>query len=274
MTQEEMKEYFTKKFSQATYEYDEFDEDIKEPKQEKYRIDKDTRMKLIGEGYTEHEIRECEKKTQELFDTMEVNNAISKKEKSTSEFDFSTIVWDELPEYDMYEMKKSLNLNSEERKIFENIWYLKNMFYNSGKPIPNDTKYFTLKALRGEIELAEKFKFFHSDINPTLLKEAKDIVNDESILSTIDLDYIDKKNKAANKAKNASKTIKIKSTMPQKKLDKYNLEPGNMFESQQALAEYCGVTKQMVVKWKKCNYIEEVETRPLSVAEIKAILEK
>lgn len=266
-----MKDWFLKKFSEASYDYyEEYDE----PKKEKYSIDKDTKKKLIAEGYTDQEIKENEKTTNELFRKADWLEAMSNKEESTTDTDFSSILWTELDEYDMYNMKKELELNKEEAKIFENIWYLKNMFYHSGKPIPDNTKYFALKALRGEVNMAEKFTCFCSPINPSLLAEAKATINDTSLLESIDIDYIDKKSKAANKAKNACKTIKIKETMPQKKLEKYNLEPGNMFESQQALADYCGVTKQMVVKWKKCNYIEESEAKPLSETEIIAMIKK
>ena len=54
------------------------------------------------------------------------------------------------------------------------------------------------------------------------------------------------------------KSIKITENMTEKLQSKYSLVPGQVFTSQQQLADYCGVSKPMVNKWKKNNYIEEV----------------
>lgn len=71
-----------------------------------------------------------------------------------------------------------------------------------------------------------------------------------------------------NKNSSKKKVVRIKETMPAKKLEKYNLEPGSRFESQKELAEYCGVSKQLVINWKKSNYIEEIDNEQLSEDEL------
>lgn len=71
-----------------------------------------------------------------------------------------------------------------------------------------------------------------------------------------------------NKNSSKKKVVKISENMPAKKLAKYNLEQGSCFESENALAEYCGVSPKQVRVWKKSNYIEEIENTKLSNDEL------
>lgn len=257
MTEKELFNYFYGKFSNVEYDTEAYNFDANDKDDIfdlDFKFEKSAKDKLIKEGYNDTTIKEAENYVSDLIEMSTINDLKKSVINGKENFDFSTIVWDRLNEYDMYDMKKSLSLGKHSASLFEDIWYLRNKYYNSGKEIPNDTKYFCLKTMRSIVDLYNKFREFVW-IEPSLMAEANKILNDRSILETIDLDYIEK---SKNIKKRASKKISISSLMPESKLKKYNLCVGQTFESQKELSEYCDISRKQIYSWKKDNFIEEI----------------
>ena len=98
-----------------------------------------------------------------------------------------------------------------------------------------------LNYYKSMIKLYDKFNSFH--ISNECVQKMKEMISYWSI----------------PKNESKKKRIRIKASILPKKLKKYNLEIGQVFESQKDLAEYCGITLAMVNRWKKCYYIEEIK---------------
>lgn len=209
-------------------------------------FDKETVKNLLAEGYTQKEINEAKEQTERLMkkiDMMEykrltkhTNPDGSMNFKEVYEtIDFSKNISSE----EIRDIKK-LFINTKEADVTASIIHLNNYRLENRK---NDDVYVgvSLKYLKSMIDNYVKFNSFN--ISEECADKIKEAINNWST------------------PKNESKKIriKIKSNMPQKKIDKYGLELESVFASQKDLAEFCGVTVQMIIKWKKSNYIEEIQ---------------
>lgn len=248
MTQEEMKIWFLNKFEQNFDESSFEDENTKfweDTLNSKFKFsDKD--KKYLKQEYNDVEISQAEKQTQKLMEQMACNELKNKYDCiSKTTFDFSTIDWQHLDEYDMIEMKKTLGLNEKEAEVFSSIWTLHNEHYHIGKKpdssprtimISKMTHHCSLKSLKANVELT-KLKYFTIQINESLLNEAYKILNDEEFTKKYDLDYIEKKSNLKKVGKNSSKKIK-------------DLKTGIVYESAKECAEAISKSSSFISKHK------------------------
>ena len=250
MTNEEMKNWFLNKFEESSGQNEQFiDEDIRiaeETFSSKFKF-KDEDKKYLKKDYTDFEISQAEKNTQNLIEQMVCNELKSKYDCiSKTEFDFSTIDWENLDEYDMIDMKKTLGLNENEASVFSNLWTLHNEHYHIGKKpdgspriimISEMTHHCSLKALKSTVGLT-KLKCFTIQINESLLNEAYKVLNDEEYAKKYDLDYIEKQKGISKRVKNATKKMK-------------DLMTGIVYESATECADAIGKSSSFVSKHKE-----------------------
>lgn len=248
MNNEEMKRWFLDKFEQNVNESGVEDEDSKileDTLNSKFKFnDKD--KKYLKQEYNDFEISQVEKQTQKLLEQMACNELKNKYDCiSKTSFDFSTIDWENLDEYDMVDMKKSLGLNDKEAEVFSSLWTLHNEHYHIGKrpdgspriiTIDKMTYHCALKSLKANVELT-KLKYFTIQINESLLNEAYKVLNDEEFTKKYDLDYIEKKSNLKKVGQNSSKKIK-------------DLETGKIYESATECANAIGKSSSYISKHK------------------------
>lgn len=248
MTNEEIKSWFLNKFEESFEKDDQFIDDdkvIEETFNSKFKFD-EADKKYLKKEYNDAEISQAEKQTQKLIEQMVCNEIKNKYDCiSKTTFDFSTIDWQNLDEYDMIDMKKTLGLNDKEAEVFSSIWTLNNEHYHIGKKpdgsqriimIDKMTHHLSLKSLKANVELT-KLKYFTIQINESLLNEAYNVLNDEEIINKYDLDYIEKKQNLKKVGKNSSKKIK-------------DLETGIVYESAKECAEAIGKSSSFISKHK------------------------
>lgn len=212
-------------------------------------FNKETVSNLMNEGYTKAKINKVKAETKMLMERMEMNYAKKQIENIKSniytkgQMTFKE-VYDSIDftkHYNCEEIKdfKELCNNKYEGGITSSLVYLNN-YRVENRNIEDINVTLAIKYLKSMVDNYKKFNSFS--------------FSEECASKTVEaISYWDK---PKNEAKKIS--IKIKSTMPEKRLQKYNLEPEKTFESQKALAEYCGVSMGMITKWKKSNYIEEI----------------
>ena len=248
MTQEEMKNWFLDKFEQNFDESSFEDEDInfyEDTLNSKFKFSNEDK-KYLKQEYNDAEILQAEKQTQKLIEQMACNELKNKYcciSKTT--FDFSIIDWQNLDEYDIIEMKKTLGLNEKEAAVFSSIWTIRNEHYHIGKKsdgspriimIDKMTHHLSLKSLKANVELT-KLKYLTIQINESLLNEAYKVLNDDEIIRKYDLDYIDKQKGISKRVKNATKKIK-------------DLNTGIVYESAKECAEALGKSNSFISKHK------------------------
>lgn len=248
MTNEEIKSWFLNKFEKNSNENSFEDEETKfweETLNSKFKFSNEDR-KYLKQEYSDVVITQTEKQTQKLLEQMAYNELINKYNCiSKTTFDFSSIDWQNLDEYDMIKMKKTLGLNDKEAEVLSSIWTLHNEHYHIGKKadgspriimIDKMTHHLSLKSLKANVELT-KSKYFTIQINERLLNEAYKLLNDDEIIKKYDLDYIEKKQNLKKVGKNSSKKIK-------------DLETGIVYESAKECAEAIGKSSSFISKHK------------------------
>ncbi len=248
MTQEEMKSWFINKFEQNFNESSFEDEETKfleETLNSKFKFSNEDK-KYLKQEYNDTEIAQAEKHTEKLLEKMVCNELKNKYNCiSKTTYDFSSIDWQNLDEYDMIDMKKTLGLNDKEAEVLSSIWTLHNEHYHIGKKpdgspriimIDKMTHHLSLKSLKGNVELT-KLKYFTIQINESLLNEAYKVLNDDEIIRKYDLDYIDKQKGISKRVKNATKKIK-------------DLNTGIVYESAKECAEELGKSNSFISKHK------------------------
>lgn len=248
MKNEEIKNWFLNKFEQNFDESSFEDEETKfwdDTLNSKFKFSNEDK-KYLKQEYNDAEILQTEKQTQKLMEQIAYNELKNKYDCiSNTTFDFSTIDWQNLDEYDMIDMKKTLGLNDKEAEVLSSIWTLHNEHYHIGKKIDGSpriimidkmTHYLSLKSLKANVDLT-KLKYFTIQINESLLNEAYKILNDEEIIRKYDLDYIDKQKGISKRVKNATKKIK-------------DLNTGIVYESAKECAEALGKSNSFISKHK------------------------
>ncbi len=248
MTNEEMKSWFLEKFEQNLNEssFEEETKILEDTLNSKFKFS-DTDKKYLKQEYNDAEISQAEKQTQKLLEQMACNELKTKYDCiSKTSFDFSTIDWENLDEYDMVDMKKTLGLNEKEAEVLSSLWTLHNEHYHIGKKpdgspriimIDKMTHHCVLKSLRANVELT-KLKYFTIQINESLLNEAYKVLNDDEIIKKYDLDYIEKKSNLKKVGQNSSKKIK-------------DLETGTIYESATECANAIGKSNSYISKHKE-----------------------
>lgn len=252
MTQEEMKNWFLNKFDknfEQNFNENSFEDEeinfLDETLNSKFKFnDKD--KKYLKQEYNDTEINQVEKQTQKLIERIAYNDFKNKYDCiSKTTFDFSTIDWENLDEYDMIDMKKTLGLNEKEAAVFSSIWTIHNEHYHIGKKpngspriimIDKMTHHLSLKSLEANVGLT-KLKFFTIQINESLLNEAYKVLNDKEYRRKYDLDYIEKQKGISKRVKNATKKIK-------------DIETGIIYESANECAEAIGKSNSFISKHK------------------------
>lgn len=247
MNKEEMKEWFLNKFEEGIEEenYNDFIDEETERLENTLKSNfkfTEADKKYLKQEYTEYEISQAEKQTQKLMETLEMNEWLKKHQQdSNTKFDFSTIDWENLDEYDMYDMKKSLGLNERESMVFESIWTMHNTHWHAGKngakEIDKICHHLSLKTLRSVVDLVEKFPDF-KNFSESLLNEAHKILDDIEYTIKYDLEYIDKKTKMKKVGQNSNKKIK-------------DLETGTTYESATECANAIGKSNSYISKHKE-----------------------
>lgn len=253
MTNEEMKKWFLNKFEESIDECQDNDgfidnetENLENALKTNFKFN-DADKKYLKKEYSDFEISQAEKQTQKLMEQMAWNDwKNSHLNASKTTFDFTTIDWKNLDEYDMVDMKKYLDLNKREAEVLSSLWTLHNEHYHIGKNpdgstrmimISDFTHYLSLKSLRSSIELVEKFPEYER-FSESLLVEAHKVLNDEEYTNKYDLDYIDKQKGISKRVKNATKKIK-------------DLKTGIVYDSATECAEAIGKSSSFVSKHKE-----------------------
>ena len=247
MNNEEMKNWFLNKFEENFEQEINFEDDfikdtndLEKNLKSNFKFNDDDK-KYLKKEYTDQEISKAEKETQRLIEIASINDWKEKYlQSSKTDFNFSTIDWENLDEYDMYDMKKSLELNEREAAAFESIWTVRNTHYHCGKngakEISEIVHHLSLKSLKGVVDLVEKFPQYER-FNKSLLEEVHKIIDDEEFTKKYDLDYIDKQKGISKRVKNATKKIK-------------DLETGIVYKSTKECAEAIGKSSSFISKHK------------------------
>lgn len=246
MTNEEMKKWFLNKFEEAIEEelnvenIDDETTNLEKTLKSNFKFN-DTDRKYLKKEYNDYEISQVEKQTQKLMEMQawkEWKDSNFNVSKTT--FDFSTIDWENLDEYDMYDMKNTLGLNERESAVFNSIWTMHNTYWHAGKngakEIDKMCHHLSLKTLRSIVDLVEKFPDFQN-FSDSLLNEAHKILDDIEYIKKYDLDYKDKQTRLTKRSKNASKKIK-------------DLDTGIVYESANECAKAIGKSNAYISKYK------------------------
>lgn len=246
MTNEEMKNWFLNKFEEAIdeeFNFENIDDEttnLENTFKSPFRFN-DTDKKYLRKEYNDYEISQAEKQTQKLMEMQawkEWKDSNFNVSKTT--FDFSTIDWENLDEYDMIDMKDTLKLNSRESNAFSSVWTMHNTHYHCGKngspEISPLTHHLALNTLRGCAEIVEKFPDFES-FSKSLISEVHKIIDNIEYTKKYDLDWKEKQVGIQKRTKNASKKIK-------------DLETGIVYESANECAKAIGKSNAYISKYK------------------------